>query len=94
MGPKILSIMARCSLLSWVWETKNRAWHWEPAAEGQLPDSGVEGADKTRSETTGGLQKVPSTHLEQCEANVVLEDDAAYAPHVTRLRPAQLWVGT
>lgn len=22
MGPKILSIMARCSLLSWVWETK------------------------------------------------------------------------
>lgn len=28
--------------------------------------------------------------LEEGEADVVLEDDTAYAPHVARLRPAQL----
>lgn len=27
MGPKILSIMARCSLLSWVWGKKARSEH-------------------------------------------------------------------
>lgn len=35
-----------------------------------------------------------STYLEEGEANIVLKDDAAYAPHITRLCPAQLCVGT
>lgn len=32
-------------------------------------------------------------YLEEGEANIVFEDDAPYAPHVTRLGPAQLWGG-
>lgn len=28
--------------------------------------------------------------LEEGEANIVFEDDTAYTPHITRLRPAQL----
>lgn len=35
MGPKILSIMARCSLLSWVWETKTEL------SKGLRRDTGV-----------------------------------------------------
>lgn len=40
-----------------------------------------------------GHIKHPTTYLEEGEANIVFEDDAAYTPHITRLRPAQLWVG-
>lgn len=38
------------------------------------------------------VTRAPATYLEEGEANIVLEDDAAYAPHITGLRPAQLWV--
>lgn len=38
----------------------------------------------------GGLVAPPPTYLEEGEADVVLKGDAAYAPHITWLGPAQL----
>lgn len=40
---------------------------------------------KSGSRTPGGPMSYPTTYLEEGEAHIVLEDDTAYAPHVTGL---------
>ena len=39
---------------------------------------------------TTDIHSAVHSYLEECESCVELKDDASYAPHVTRLRPAQL----
>lgn len=40
---------------------------------------------KSGTRMPDGHIRQPTTYLEEGEANIVLEDDAAYAPHITRL---------
>lgn len=78
IGPSILSIMARCSLLSWVcWHKKHKC-----AEHGCVNEITLLSAACARV-----------CHLVQRETSVVLKQDAADAPGVTRVTPAQLWGG-
>lgn len=40
------------------------------------------------------MKENPAAHLKKCEAQVILEEDAANTPHVTRLAPTQFCTET
>lgn len=40
---------------------------------------------ETKEKNARWPSDIPTTYLEEGEANVVLKDDTAYAPHITRL---------
>ena len=48
--------------------------------------------DQETQQPHEGAHVRPTAYLEEGEADVVLKDNAAYAPHIARLRPAQLCV--
>lgn len=89
-GPRILSIMARCSLLSWVCESKTglntglSKDHCGLAARWTIWRT-EQACGHLHNSRNPVAQYHPSTHLEEGEANVVLKDDTAYAPYIARL---------
>lgn len=76
-GPMILSIMAKCSLLSCVCSRR--------ATRQSVNSSGRRYIKKIKINHSSSS----TWHLKQGEAEVVLEQDAADAPHVTGMAPTQ-----
>lgn len=70
---------------------KDRAKHGTDR-ETELPEGQCEAAtgkpsadNKSDRRMSGGQVRPLTTYLKEGEANIVLENDAAYAPHITRL---------